>query len=347
MSDSTLTPRAALLLRPLALVLGMMFASIPLAHAEDADATANAALLAASLVEAADRDPLFDSNIPDVTTTVQFDGSDANDVNDVIPFSAEGVADQGLLPYATRSDAQDPIAALFARIFFFSPDKELTLSGFDLESDTTVTLGTGLRIASPADSFTYPSAYSGYSFDSGINNENSEFSRDFSTDDAENYGDDDDDNSGQITYSATRKLLDEGLSYLGIRYRTGGRSRETGFDCSGLVLSAFRNALGLDLPHSSRALASRGTYVSIKDLRPGDLVFFNVTRRVISHVGIYVGEGKFLHSPSTGRTVRIDTLSSQYWARRYATARRVLDENPFDLSGFESFVGPPEPGAIR
>ncbi|GHT93002.1 hypothetical protein FACS1894116_04140 [Betaproteobacteria bacterium] len=346
MSNPTLPPRAALPLRPLALVLGLVFASIPLAQAEEEDATANAPLPAASVTEAADPDSadstdstnsaafasvVFESNIPDLVPLPQ----DA-----IIPFTAERVADQGLLPHA---DAQDPISTLFTRLFSFSPAKETTPSEFSL--------GSGLRIGSHT-------AHLNAGLDGGIDDERRRFGNGFASeytndDDAENDddddedGDDEDDAAAPTTYSATQKLLDEGLSYLGIRYRLGGRSRETGFDCSGLVLSAFRNALGLDLPHSSRALASRGTKVSIKDLRPGDLVFFNVTRRVISHVGIYVGDGKFLHSPSTGRTVRIDALSSRYWAKRYATARRMLEENPFDLPSFEPFVGPPEPGAIR
>jgi cell wall-associated NlpC family hydrolase len=347
MFNSTLPPRAVLPLRPLALALGLIFAAVPFAHGahgEEADATANAPLPAASLTDATDREPLFDINSPDfdpdLDQAAQFD---------LISFAAEGVADQGLLAHAhltnTQADGQDPVSALFSRIFSFSPDKDAapydSLSEFEsateLKSIVTIPaeqtyLGSGLRITSQAD------------------NENSEFADDDTEDD---YSEDDENSTDtphitRITYSATRKLLDEGLSYLGIRYRPGGRSRDTGFDCSGLVLSAFRNALGLDLPHSSRALAGRGTYVGIKDLRPGDLVFFNVTRRVISHVGIYVGDGKFLHSPSVGSAVRIDALSSRYWAKRYATARRMLDEDQqFDVSSFEPFTGPPEPAAIR
>ncbi|MDR2689790.1 MAG: C40 family peptidase [Azoarcus sp.] len=129
------------------------------------------------------------------------------------------------------------------------------------------------------------------------------------------------------SYNPIRELLDESMRYLGIRYRMGGTSTQTGFDCSGLVLSAFRNALGLQLPHSARALAIRGSKVDRHNLQPGDLVFFSIVRRTISHVGIYIGDGKFLHAPASGGRVRIEPLATRYWAQRYTTARRLIADN--------------------
>lgn len=130
---------------------------------------------------------------------------------------------------------------------------------------------------------------------------------------------------GEYT-DAAQQLVDEALSYLGIRYRFGGTSPATGLDCSGLVLNVFRNAVGLDLPRTAREMAKLGDQVGRQDLKPGDLVFFNTMRRTFSHVGIYLGEGKFVHAPSSGGKVRIESISTRYWAQRFNGARRLLDE---------------------
>jgi cell wall-associated NlpC family hydrolase len=130
---------------------------------------------------------------------------------------------------------------------------------------------------------------------------------------------------GEYT-DVAEQLVDEALSYLGIRYRFGGTSPATGLDCSGLVLNVFRNAVGLDLPRTAREMAKLGDQVGRQDLKPGDLVFFNTMRRTFSHVGIYLGEGKFVHAPSTGGKVRIESISTRYWAQRFNGARRLLDE---------------------
>ncbi len=130
---------------------------------------------------------------------------------------------------------------------------------------------------------------------------------------------------GEYT-DAVEQLVDEALSYLGIRYRFGGTSPATGLDCSGLVLNVFRNAVGLDLPRTAHEMAKLGDQVGRHDLKPGDLVFFNTMRRTFSHVGIYLGEGKFVHAPSSGGRVRVENISERYWAQRFNGARRLLDE---------------------
>ncbi len=122
-------------------------------------------------------------------------------------------------------------------------------------------------------------------------------------------------------------LISQALKYLGIGYRRGGSSPETGFDCSGLVQRIFRNAAGLELPRTAADMARLGEKVGRDQLRPGDLVFFNTMRRAFSHVGIYVGEGRFLHAPSSGGVVRMDAISGRYWTTRFNGARRLLTDS--------------------
>ena len=132
--------------------------------------------------------------------------------------------------------------------------------------------------------------------------------------------------------TAAQELVQEGLGYLGIPYRFGGTSPETGLDCSGLVQQVFRNALGLDMPRTAAEMARVGEGIRKDDLKPGDLVFFNTMRRAFSHVGIYLGDGQFLHSPSTGGAVRIEKLSVSYWASRFNGARRILPDHQADAA---------------
>lgn len=126
--------------------------------------------------------------------------------------------------------------------------------------------------------------------------------------------------------NAAQELMNQGMEYLGIRYRFGGNSPATGLDCSGLVQNVFRNALGLNLPRTAREMARLGDKVGRQDLKPGDLVFFNTMRRTFSHVGIYMGEGRFLHAPASGGRVRIDEIGERYWSQRFNGARRLLPE---------------------
>jgi len=113
------------------------------------------------------------------------------------------------------------------------------------------------------------------------------------------------------------------LQALGVKYRYGGRSPETGFDCSGLITHVFERAWGVLLPPHTAALSKVGTAVKLKELAPGDLVFYNTRNRPYSHVGIYLGDGRFLHAPRTGASVRVESVRTPYWRTRFNGARRL------------------------
>ena len=121
----------------------------------------------------------------------------------------------------------------------------------------------------------------------------------------------------------TSDLVLTAMGFLGVPYRRGGNSAETGFDCSGLVREIYGQTIGLMLPRRADQQAAATETIEKKDLKPGDLVFFNTMRRTFSHVGIYVGEGKFIHAPRTGASVRVESMQTSYWARRFDGARRV------------------------
>ncbi|MBU0688367.1 MAG: C40 family peptidase [Gammaproteobacteria bacterium] len=106
-------------------------------------------------------------------------------------------------------------------------------------------------------------------------------------------------------------------------YQYGGSSTRSGFDCSGYVGHVYREVLDINLPRTTKALSGVGDPLSQRELRPGDLVFFNTQRRPFSHVGIYVGERKFVHSPKTGSRIRVENMELNYWKSRYNGARRV------------------------
>jgi len=122
---------------------------------------------------------------------------------------------------------------------------------------------------------------------------------------------------------AVRNLFADIRQYLGIRYRFGGDS-PAGFDCSGFVKFMFSKELHLDLPHSSREMATMGARVDRSELRPGDLVFFTNGKNRISHVGIFIGNGAFVHS-SLSKGITRDTLDERYYSQRFATGVRILD----------------------
>jgi len=107
-----------------------------------------------------------------------------------------------------------------------------------------------------------------------------------------------------------------------IRYRHGGRAPKTGFDCSGFVQYVFAHALGIELPDDSRSQFHEGASVARNELQTGDLVFFHTRGKNVSHVGIYLDNGRFIHSPSTGKRVRVDELKDHYWSTRYLGAKR-------------------------
>ena len=123
--------------------------------------------------------------------------------------------------------------------------------------------------------------------------------------------------------ATAQDAVDQAMDLLGIRYRRGGSSPETGFDCSGFVSHVFREGLGLILPRSSKEMSKSGQEIGREELRPGDLVFFNTMRRTFSHVGIYLGDNQFVHAPRTGARVRIEDLRDGYWMKRFNGGRRI------------------------
>jgi cell wall-associated NlpC family hydrolase len=123
-------------------------------------------------------------------------------------------------------------------------------------------------------------------------------------------------------------VLSRAVNVLGTPYRWGGSSPSKGFDCSGLVKYAFNDAT-FDLPRTSNAMASgHGEKVERKDLKPGDLIFFNIKSRRVNHVAIYLGNDRFIHAPRRGKAVSIDTLNKPYWEQHYVVAKRVLPKEP-------------------
>ncbi len=120
-----------------------------------------------------------------------------------------------------------------------------------------------------------------------------------------------------------REVLVNALSLTGIRYHYGGNSPETGFDCSGFVRYVFKQATSLTLPHSALAISQLGKSVPKNELQPGDLVFFNTLKSTFSHVGIYLGNNRFIHSPSSGGQVRVESMVDGYWAKRFNGAQRI------------------------
>ncbi len=110
-------------------------------------------------------------------------------------------------------------------------------------------------------------------------------------------------------------------------YRAGGTSQASGFDCSGFVQYVYRNSVGLPLPRTSAEMSHLGTAINTDQLRPGDLVFFNTLHSPFSHVGIYVGENRFVHAPSSGRAIMLSDMTEKYWRTRYDGARRIELKN--------------------
>jgi cell wall-associated NlpC family hydrolase len=115
------------------------------------------------------------------------------------------------------------------------------------------------------------------------------------------------------------------MAMVGIRYQYGGNTPENGLDCSGLVRYVFKQAWGAELPRTSVEISRVGAKVDREDLRPGDLVFYNTLRRGFSHVGIYLGDNKFVQSPATGSSIRIESMDLSYWKKRFNGARRISD----------------------
>lgn len=118
-------------------------------------------------------------------------------------------------------------------------------------------------------------------------------------------------------------MVFQALAAAGVPYQRGGASHATGFDCSGLVAHVYREAFGVKLPRTSKAQSQFAQTIAASELEPGDLVFYNTERRAYSHVGIYLGDGRFIHAPKPGAAVRTENMLSAYWSKRFDGARRI------------------------
>lgn len=120
------------------------------------------------------------------------------------------------------------------------------------------------------------------------------------------------------------EVIFNALSLTGIKYRYGGASPDTGFDCSGFVRYVFSEAANIALPHNARAISQIGKIISPDQLQPGDLVFYNTMKSSFSHVGIYLGNNRFIHAPSSGGGIHVAQMDDAYWSKRFDGARRVM-----------------------
>ncbi len=125
----------------------------------------------------------------------------------------------------------------------------------------------------------------------------------------------------------TSRMAIEALSLIGIHYKRGGNNPEHGLDCSGLVRYVFKESNGKELPRTSAEISKVGERIEKEDLQPGDLVFFKTLKHAFSHVGIYLGDNKFVHAPAAGGKVRIESMDLQYWKKRFNGARRIEENN--------------------
>jgi len=118
-------------------------------------------------------------------------------------------------------------------------------------------------------------------------------------------------------------LITYAKSLIGTPYHYGGNSPSTGFDCSGFVRHVFHHSRGMELPRTSQAISHAGMRVKANQLQPGDLVFYSTQGTPYSHVGIYLGDARFIHAPSNGKRVEIVDMSLDYWREHYNGARRI------------------------
>ena len=157
---------------------------------------------------------------------------------------------------------------------------------------------------------------------------------------------------GDTIHHATDRAADlvlHAMGSLGVPYRFGGSSAETGFDCSGFVRAMYQQTVGLMLPRRAEEQAAATARIDKAELKPGDLVFFNTMRRAYSHVGIYVGDNKFIHAPRTGARVRVESMAGSYWKKRFNGARRVLSEDDHKQRNASRVITRESPGptAVR
>lgn len=125
--------------------------------------------------------------------------------------------------------------------------------------------------------------------------------------------------------SNAQDLILKGLELVGIKYRRGGTDPDNGLDCSGFVQVVFKDAIGLLLPRTAHEQSEVGNVIDKNELKAGDLVFFNTMRRAFSHVGIYLGDNRFMHAPRSGAEIRVEDMSQSYWTKRYSGARRIVE----------------------
>lgn len=123
-----------------------------------------------------------------------------------------------------------------------------------------------------------------------------------------------------------QEVLFQALSLTGIQYKYGGNTPETGFDCSGFVRYVFSQAAQITLPPTARSISQLGKTIKKDELQPGDLVFFNTLKAAFSHVGIYMGDNKFIHAPRAGANVRVENMETSYWRSRFNGAKRIETE---------------------
>ncbi|WP_114810748.1 C40 family peptidase [Paraburkholderia kururiensis] len=152
-----------------------------------------------------------------------------------------------------------------------------------------------------------------------------------------------------VDHSVGREEISiQAMSLVGVPYRWGGNTPDSGFDCSGLVHYVIARAASVNLPRTTAEMSGRGESIEPDEIAPGDLIFFNTTGRPHSHVGIYVGKLRFVNAPSTGGTVRLDYLTNPYWAKRFDGIRRVAPPKtaptPFDAPSYEASTTPAQRG---
>jgi cell wall-associated NlpC family hydrolase len=127
----------------------------------------------------------------------------------------------------------------------------------------------------------------------------------------------------QDTSVGTEDISIAAVGLVGVPYRYGGNNPKAGFDCSGLIAYVYNKSANIKLPRTIQEISNRGQSVDSGPPAPGDLVFFNTTGTKYSHAGIYVGQGRFVHAPSAGGTVRLEYITAPYWAARFTEARRL------------------------
>lgn len=148
-------------------------------------------------------------------------------------------------------------------------------------------------------------------------------------------------------FTPAQDLLLSAMSLIGVKYKWGGNTPQSGLDCSGFIKYVFGNSLNIVLPRTALGMSKIGDVIDKDELKPGDLVFFNTLKRKFSHVGIYLGDNRFIHAPRKGRNIEITDFDNSYWTSRFNGARRIqeLGDKPIDLQALIAANPTPPPGA--